>query len=187
MIRRRDATGRLHTSRGFTIVELLIVIVVIAILAAITIVAYNGIQQRAKVTTASAELRNLSTKADLLKVDSGTYPWLQTPPSPAIETILRNANLWDVTRPTGYPATGGAQKQFIFCMVADGSRLAIIAFYIYPKLVMGGEILYVESGSVRQTTTTTTSGGSTAASLCKSIDSAYSRYVWSYGVTAVGS
>lgn len=34
--------------RGFTIVELLIVIVVIAILAAITVVAYNGIQQRAE-------------------------------------------------------------------------------------------------------------------------------------------
>lgn len=34
--------------RGFTIVELLIVIVVIAILAAISIVTYNGIQQRAK-------------------------------------------------------------------------------------------------------------------------------------------
>lgn len=38
--------GRL--SRGFTIVELLIVIVVIAILAAIAIVAYNGIQDRAR-------------------------------------------------------------------------------------------------------------------------------------------
>lgn len=36
------------TQKGFTIVELLIVIVVIAILAAITIVAYNGIQNRAK-------------------------------------------------------------------------------------------------------------------------------------------
>ncbi len=35
-------------STGFTIVELLIVIVVIGILAAITIVAYNGIQDRAK-------------------------------------------------------------------------------------------------------------------------------------------
>ena len=36
--------------RGFTIVELLIVIVVIAILATITIAAYNGIQQRANNT-----------------------------------------------------------------------------------------------------------------------------------------
>lgn len=35
--------------RGFTIVELLIVIVVIAILAAITLVAYNGIRERAQV------------------------------------------------------------------------------------------------------------------------------------------
>jgi prepilin-type N-terminal cleavage/methylation domain-containing protein len=35
------------STRGFTIVELLIVIVVIAILAAISIVAYNGIKQRA--------------------------------------------------------------------------------------------------------------------------------------------
>lgn len=34
--------------KGFTIVELLIVVVVIAILAAITITAYNGIQERAR-------------------------------------------------------------------------------------------------------------------------------------------
>lgn len=38
------------TRQGFTIVELLIVIVIIGILAAITVVAYNGIQQRAKNT-----------------------------------------------------------------------------------------------------------------------------------------
>ena len=38
----------MHKNRGFTIVELLIVVVIIAILASITIVAYNGIQTRAQ-------------------------------------------------------------------------------------------------------------------------------------------
>jgi prepilin-type N-terminal cleavage/methylation domain-containing protein len=38
---------------GFTIVELLIVVVVIAILAAITLVSFNGITERARVSTAS--------------------------------------------------------------------------------------------------------------------------------------
>ena len=45
--------------RGFTIVELLIVIVVIAVLATISIVAYSGIQERARVTKAISELQTL--------------------------------------------------------------------------------------------------------------------------------
>lgn len=42
--------------KGFTIVELLIVIVVIGILAAISIVAYNGVQERARVQRANSDL-----------------------------------------------------------------------------------------------------------------------------------
>ena len=40
--------------RGFTIVELLIVIVVIGILAAITIVAFNGVQNKAMIGAAQS-------------------------------------------------------------------------------------------------------------------------------------
>jgi prepilin-type N-terminal cleavage/methylation domain-containing protein len=45
--------------KGFTIVELLIVIVVIGILAAITIVAYNGVTQRAQEAKISSDVANL--------------------------------------------------------------------------------------------------------------------------------
>jgi prepilin-type N-terminal cleavage/methylation domain-containing protein len=61
-------------SRGFTIVELLIVIVVIAILAAITIVAYNGIQNRAKTSAGQAAANALMKKAEAFNTINSVYP-----------------------------------------------------------------------------------------------------------------
>lgn len=55
--------------KGFTIVELLIVIVVIGILAAITIVAYNGIQSRANVQRANTDLNSLVKAIHLARVN----------------------------------------------------------------------------------------------------------------------
>jgi prepilin-type N-terminal cleavage/methylation domain-containing protein len=60
--------------RGFTIVELLIVIVVIGILAAITIVAFNGVQQRARNTQYKTDASTIVKKAEALNADTGAYP-----------------------------------------------------------------------------------------------------------------
>lgn len=60
--------------RGFTIVELLIVVVIIAVLATITIVAFNGAQDRAIKASLAAELNGV---AKVLKNDqtlNGIYP-----------------------------------------------------------------------------------------------------------------
>lgn len=59
---------------GFTIVELLIVIVVIAILAAITIAAYSGMQNRAKDSSADAGISQIKKAMELYKVDNDAYP-----------------------------------------------------------------------------------------------------------------
>lgn len=62
------------TKSGFTLVELLIVIVIIAILAAITIVAYNGIQARARESSAIADLSSIAKQIEAYNVINGSYP-----------------------------------------------------------------------------------------------------------------
>lgn len=59
---------------GFTIVELLIVIVVIAILAAITIVGYNGLQTRARASAASSALAQAARKVSIYNATNSGYP-----------------------------------------------------------------------------------------------------------------
>ena len=62
-------------SKGFTIVELLIVIVVIAILAAVTIVAYTGVQNKARVSSVTSALQQASKKLATYHVENGEqYP-----------------------------------------------------------------------------------------------------------------
>lgn len=63
----------IQKSRGFTIVELLIVIVVIAILAALSYVGYASINNRAAISVLQSDLSQAAKQLDIAKVKSGTY------------------------------------------------------------------------------------------------------------------
>lgn len=71
----------IKSKSGFTIVELLIVIVVIGILAAITIVAYNGLQARARNSVRVGDIKNIQKALELYKIDNGDYPPTSASPS----------------------------------------------------------------------------------------------------------
>ena len=74
MKKNSENSPRLSESRnGFTIVELLIVVVIIAILATITIVSFRGVQDRASVAATSTNIRTYVNGLEMMKTVSGGY------------------------------------------------------------------------------------------------------------------
>ncbi len=63
-----------NTPLGFTVVELLIVIVVIGILATIVVVSYTGIKQKAVETSLKSDLTNVLTQLKMDQVNDNQYP-----------------------------------------------------------------------------------------------------------------
>jgi prepilin-type N-terminal cleavage/methylation domain-containing protein len=62
--------------QGFTIVELLIVIVVIGILAALVITTFTGIQQRARNTERETDIKAIHGQVEAYYAQNGRYPTL---------------------------------------------------------------------------------------------------------------
>ena len=69
------------TLKGFTIVELVIVFFVFVILAAIPVVAYNGIQYRANDSRRISDMKSIVKALELYKTQQGQYPSAQSMPS----------------------------------------------------------------------------------------------------------
>lgn len=65
-----------HNRFGFTIVELLIVIVVIGILAAISIVAYNNVQKNARDNARAQAVSQIQKALEMYRAEYGRYPYV---------------------------------------------------------------------------------------------------------------
>lgn len=88
-------------NRGFTIVELLIVIVVIGILVAIVVVAYMGITNQARESKLSADLRNIKQGISRLELNTGGVVFGCPSRTFGPEGSVNNANSGLVSQPTG--------------------------------------------------------------------------------------
>ena len=69
-IRRNLATRQ----KGFTLVEMLLVLVILATLAAVVVPKFAGRSKQAKVTATKSQISNLEIAIDLFEVDMGYFP-----------------------------------------------------------------------------------------------------------------
>ncbi len=106
------------TGHGFTIVELLIVIVVIGILAAITIVVFNGISARSHDSAIISDLASNAKKVELLAVDQGSYPQGAVTSAPAGVPFRVSKNSYDTSMSNFFYCEGLISGRQVFRITA---------------------------------------------------------------------
>ncbi len=93
--------ANINKKEGFTIVELLVVIVVIGILAAITIVSYTGITARANTAANKQNASSVLAAAQIVYANTSAFPATNATSA----TVIANLNASDAKIPTGLTVT----------------------------------------------------------------------------------
>jgi len=70
----RRRVHRRNGARGFTLVELLLVLVILGILAALVLPKFTGRTEQARTTAATTQISTFGTALDAFEVDTGSYP-----------------------------------------------------------------------------------------------------------------
>ncbi len=70
----RSSRYMLRQERGFTFIEIMVVVAILAILAALVVPRIMGRTDDAKRTAAKVQIRNIEGALQLYKLDNGVYP-----------------------------------------------------------------------------------------------------------------
>ena len=73
LTRKPKLTGA-RSARAFTLIELLLVLVILGILAAIVVPKFSGRTEQARQTAAQSQISTFGTALDAFEVDNGYYP-----------------------------------------------------------------------------------------------------------------
>lgn len=170
---------KMQSERGFTIVELLIVIVVIGILAAIVIVAYNGIQNRANTTARNSSAENLAKKIEAYNSVTGSYPAIATGATAASVTTTLSGQTESTLTGSGItigtPAntTAGLANGLVQLKLCTSSALSTTAqaavgyvIFIWDSTLTTPGLNPVQSGGTASAVVQVSGGGVNTGGVC---------------------
>ncbi len=112
-----------NNRKGFSLIELLIVVVIIGILAAIAIPKFSTTKEKAYVASMKADLRNLATAQEAFFADSSKYATL--------ENIKKTPYKWTVSdsvnvKPTIEASATGWSANLVDARVANSTKTCSI-------------------------------------------------------------
>lgn len=98
--------SQMHTfsknRRGFTLIELMIVIAIISVIALIAIPAYSHYKDKGLIARAQSDLKSLQLAIEMLATDTGRWP------GPNSVGVTANSEVWDLNTPAGGLVAAGA-------------------------------------------------------------------------------
>jgi general secretion pathway protein G len=133
VIKQNTTSGR-AAQRGFTLIEIMVVVIIIGLLAAVIVPSVISKVDEARVTKAKADIQSLETALTMFRLDNSKYPTtdqglqalVQQPTDPTIRHWRAGGYLQHVSKdPWGadyqyvYPGTHG-QEYDLFTLGADG-------------------------------------------------------------------
>ena len=92
---------------GFTLIELMVVMIILGVLAALVAPRLMGKADKAKVTEAKIQIKNFETALRLFKMDNGFYPSTEQ----GLEALISPPEAGQI--PENYKETGYLEKRVI--------------------------------------------------------------------------
>ena len=148
------------TIRGFTIIELLVVIVIISLLMAITVISYRNVQNNGYDASVLSDLRTITAKMEIARSNDPMSYFQVT--NPGIATAVPDIKV----NKAAYKIAPDVAYNLLFCWV---STTAPTDFVILATSKSGKRFYMRNSNAVEEYTGATTWADSNVGAICGSV------------------